>query len=95
MAVGDADRADMVALGEEQLEGHPPVFAQPLAVGLDVHPSLTLVVQAGQELGDAGHFHQAEPAGADVVDPLQMAERRDRDARLGGGVQDGLRPPRR
>ena len=31
VAVGDADRADVVALGEQQLDDHPAVVAQPLA----------------------------------------------------------------
>ena len=35
MAVGDADGADVVALGEQQFQRHAAVFAQPFAVGLD------------------------------------------------------------
>ena len=37
MAVGHADGADVIALGEQQLQRHAAVLAQPLAVGLDVH----------------------------------------------------------
>jgi hypothetical protein len=88
MAVGHAHRADMVALGEEQLQRHPPVFAQPFAVGLDVHALATLVVQAGSSLAIPGHFHQAQPAGAHIINAVQMAERRNFDARLRRGVQD-------
>ena len=51
-------------------------------------PSLTLVVQAGSSFGNPGHFHQAKPAGADVINAVQVAERRDVDAGVRRGVQD-------
>ena len=50
MAVGDADGADVVALGEEELEDHQAVLVQALAVVLTSMPSATLVVQAGRSL---------------------------------------------
>jgi hypothetical protein len=40
MAVGDADRADVVALGEEQLENRVPVLSQALGVGAYLHALL-------------------------------------------------------
>ena len=95
VAVGDADGADVVALGEEQLEGHAAVFAQALAVGLDVHALGDLGGAGGQELGDAGDFDQAEAAGADVVDAVQMAEGRDVDAGVGRRPRGSSRLPRR
>ena len=88
MAVGHADRADVVALGEQQFQRHAAVFAQPFAVGLDVHAFGDFGRAGRQQFGDAGDFHQAQPAGADVIDAFEMAERRDFDAGLGGGLQD-------
>ena len=95
MAVGDADGADVVALGEQQFQGHAAVFAQPLAVGLDVHAFGDLGGAGRQQLGNAGHFHQAEAAGADVIDAVQMAERRDFDAGVGRPPAESSRLPRR
>ena len=37
VAVGDAHRADVVALGEEQFDDRAPVALQPLGVGGDLH----------------------------------------------------------
>jgi hypothetical protein len=37
MAVRNADRADMVPLGEQQLQDHRSVFAQSLCVSLNLH----------------------------------------------------------
>ena len=37
VAVGHADRADVVALGEQQLDDHPAVRLQPRRVGGDLH----------------------------------------------------------
>ena len=88
MAVGHADRADVVPLGEQQLQRHPAVLAQPFAVGLDVHAFGDLGGAGGQQLGNAGDFHQAQPAGAHVINAFQVAERRDVDARFGRGLQD-------
>ena len=82
MAVGHADGADVVALGEQQFQRHAAVFAQALAVGLDVHAFADFGGAGGQQFGDAGDFHQAQAAGADVIDAFQVAERRDLDARL-------------
>ena len=89
MAVGHAHGADVVALGEQQLQRHAAVFPQPFAVGLDVHALADLGGAGGQQLGDAGDLHQAQAAGADVIDAVEMAERRDLDAGVGGGLQDG------
>jgi hypothetical protein len=67
VVVGHADGADVVALGKEQLERHPAVFAQALGVGVDLH-ALGDSGRAGrQELWHAGHLDKAHPAGADVV----------------------------
>ena len=53
-------------------------------------PSLTAVTQAGSGRFDAGHLDQAQPAGAHVGQPVEMAQRRDVDAVLAGHVEDRL-----
>ena len=47
MAVGDAGRADVIALDQEQLDGHAAVEGEPGGGGLDRHAFLMGVVQAG------------------------------------------------
>ena len=88
MAVGHAHGADVVALGEQQLQRHAPVFLQAFAVGLDVHAFADFGRAGGQQFGDARDLHEAEAAGADVVHAVQVAQRRDFDAGVGGHVQD-------
>ena len=88
VAVGHAHRAGVVALGQQQFEGHLRYFAA-VGVRLDVHALADLGGAGGQQLGHAGHFHQAQPAGPDVVDAFEVAQRGDPDARFGGGLQDG------
>ena len=90
MAVGDADRADVVALGEQQLQDHLAIFLQAFAVGLDLHALADLGGAGGQQLPGSLHLDQAEPAGADRVDAVEMAERGDPDAGLAGGLEDRL-----
>ena len=65
VAVGDADGADVVALGEEQLDDLPPVALEPLGGGGDLHPLLGAQRAGGLEPGRALHLDEAEPAGAD------------------------------
>ena len=83
VAVGHADRADVVALGEEQLDDHPPILAQPLACRCWTFMSSATCGDAGrQQPAAAADLDQAEPAGADVGTPVEVAQRRDRDPRL-------------
>ena len=53
-------------------------------------PSATVVTQAGSSRLLAVDLDQAEPAGADVGEAVEVAERRDRDAVLPGRVEDRL-----
>ena len=49
-----------------------------------------LQVPAGvAQLGHAGHLDQAQPAGAHIINAIQMAERRDPDASIRRGFQNG------
>ena len=83
MAVRDAYGADVVPLGEKQLENHAAIFAQALAIGLDVHAFGDLGRAGGQQLRDAGYLDDAQTACADVIDAFKVAQGRDHDARLG------------
>src|SRR5208337_1757981 len=84
MAVGHARGADVIALGEQQLQRHAAVFLQPFAVGPDLHAFGDFGRAGGQELGDARDFHETEAAGADVVHAFQMAQGGDFDPGVGG-----------
>ena len=53
-------------------------------------PSSTRVTQAGSSLLTALDFHQAQPAGAHVGKPVQMAQRGNEDAVLARHFEDGL-----
>ena len=95
MAVGHAHGADVIALGEQQFQRHAAVFSQALAVGLDVHALGDFRRAGGQQLGDAGDFHEAQAAGAQVINAFEMAERRDFDAGVGARPAGSSRLPRR
>ncbi len=60
VSVGDADGADVIALGEEHLDDHAPVALQAGGIGGDVHP-----------FGDFGHA-----GGEELVDPLTSTRQR-------------------
>ncbi len=89
MAVGHAHGADVIAFGEQQFERHSPVFAQPFAVGLHVHALADFGGAGGQQFANARDFHEAQAAGAHVIYPVQMTQRRDFDAGVGGDFQNG------
>ena len=87
--IGHADRADVVALGVEQL--HDPAAVSAEAVGVDRHrhPLFDGGHAGGKELALPGHLDHAEAAGADVREPVEMAEGGDLDAVLGGDLENG------
>ena len=89
MAVGNAHGADMIPLGEQQFQRHAPVFSQPLAVGFDLHAFGDFGGAGGKQLRHAGHFHQAQAAGAHVIDAVQVAQGRDFHAGLFRRLQNG------
>ena len=69
VAVGHADRADVVALGEQQLDDHPPILASRSESVGHLH-ALGDAGDAGrQQPARAADLDQAEPAGADVGSP--------------------------
>ena len=83
VVVGHADRADVVALGEQHLGDRPAVLGEPLRVGGDLHA----LVDA-RRCRPAASF--VEPATStrhrrhapDVGQPVEVAQRRDVDAVL-------------
>lgn len=89
MPVGDAGTADVISFGEEQFEGDTAVASEPFGVGFYCHAFGDAGGAGGDEFGGAGEFDEAEPAGADVVDALEVAEGGDANAGFEGGVQDG------
>ncbi len=90
VAVGDADRADVVALGEEQFENGAAMLFEPLGVGGDLHALVDGGHAGGQELVAALDLHQAKAAGADVAQAVQMAEGGNVDVVFPRHFEDGL-----
>ena len=98
VARGDAHGADVVALGEQQLERDLPVGLELRRAGGDRQALLHGRGAGGQQPRDAGDLDHAQPAGADRAEALHVAEGRDvlvvgpRDLedRLAGGGRDHL-----
>ncbi len=89
VAAADAGVAVAVVLREEQLEDGAAPVAGAGGVGLDHHAvGGRLGARGDQRLGPLD-LHQAEAAGADGLDALQIAEGGDLGAGLPAGVQDG------
>ena len=87
VAVGDAEGADVVAFGEEQLHGHAAIALQLLGVGADRHPLRRFGGTGGQQAAAGLRGHQAEAAGAHRRQPLEMAEGGQLHAGGAGGLQ--------
>ena len=90
MAVGDADRADVVALGEEQLEDGAAVLLEPLSIGADLHAFVDGGHAGGKELVAALDLNQAKAAGAHFAEAVHMAEGGNVDVVLPRHFKDGL-----
>ena len=56
VAIGDANRADVIPFRKEQFQDHEAIFAQTLGVGLHLHPLRNHRDAGGQKLGGAGNF---------------------------------------
>ena len=90
VVVGDADRADVVALHEDHLGHGLPVLEELLGVRGDLH-ALGDLRHAGRDQSRiARDLDHAQAAGAPVVDALEVAEARDVDPVLLGHVHDRL-----
>ena len=88
MAIGHADRADVIPLGEEQFQRHPPVLLQAFAGGLDFHALGHFRGAGGQELVAARDLREAQAAGTYVVKTFKVTEGWDVDAGFGGGLEN-------
>ena len=90
VVVGDADRADVVALDEQHLDDRPAVLVEPLRVGRDLH-ALGDRGRAGRsELVRARDLDDAQAARARVGQAVEVAQRRDVDAVLACDGEDRL-----
>ena len=89
MAVGHADGAHVVALGEQQFQCHAAVFAQALGVRGNLHAFGDFQRAGRQQLRRAFHLDEAKPARADIINAFEVAERGNLDAGLGRGLQNG------
>ena len=95
VTVGHADRADMVALGKEQLNDTATIPVQPLRLGGDHQPLLNPGDAGGGELGTAFDLNHAQSAGANRRESLQEAKGGDSDVvfpgRSGGWFHQPVR----
>ena len=89
VAGAHAARALRVVPREQELDVDLARHAHLGAVGAHHHAVEHAVVARGDELVDALHLDDAHAARAHLVQVLQVAERRDLDARRAGGVEDG------
>ena len=78
-----------VVLGENQLHVNLARVAYLGAVGINLHAFLDDVVARGDQLFLALDLHDADAAGADLVDFLEKTEGGDRNARFGRRTQNG------
>ena len=90
MAVGDADRAYMIALGEEQFEDVAAILLKAFGVGEDVHAFKDGSDAGREQLAGAGDFDQADAACADITEAVEMAEGGYFDVVLASDFEDGL-----
>src|SRR5699024_9931038 len=89
VAAAHAEGALGVVPAEDQLQVGAPGQPDPGVVGVDGHALGHHVVAGGDELVLPFHLDAAQPAGADLVDPFQVAQVGDMDPGREGGVQDG------
>jgi biotin carboxyl carrier protein len=90
MAVGNANRADVVPFGKEQLQDHLPIILQPGRVGLNRHPLGDLQSAGGLKLVAPVNLNQAKAAGPNVFDTFQVAQGRNLGPGVLGRVEHGL-----
>ena len=90
MAVGHADRADVIALGEEQLKDGLAMLLQALRRRGDFHSFFDGGDAGGQQLVAALDLDQAQAARAHIAQPIEMAERRDVDVVFARDFKNGL-----
>src|ERR1019366_5513641 len=90
MVVRYAYRTHMVALDKEHLDDRMPVVLQAGCRSLDIHLVGDLRSTSRQELCASLHLDDAQAASPDVAQPVEVAQRRYRDAVLTGDFQHRL-----
>lgn len=78
-----------VVLREDQLHVGAPGLPDPRGIGVDHHAVPDVVVAGGHQLVDAFNLHQADAAGGDFVELLQIAQAGNGDANAPGGAENG------
>src|SRR5205823_1254040 len=90
VVIRHADRADVVALGEQQLHDHLAVLVQPLRVCRHRHAFLDARHAGWGEFRGAFDLDKAEAAASDQRQAVKLAESRNPDAVLARDLQDRL-----
>ena len=85
-----AGEAAFIVGGEDQLEGRPAGVDHPLGVGNNLHPLGDRVDTGGYQGFRPFHLDHTDPAGADFVDLLEIAEGGDLDAGRPRSLKDGV-----
>ena len=87
-AAGTLGAADLM-LAQQQPQVHPAGLPHTGRVGMDHHALGHHVVAGGDQALLPLHFHDAQAAGTDFVDLLEIAHGGDLDACGAGGLQNG------
>jgi hypothetical protein len=80
----------MIALNQEQLDGHSSVESEFGRAGLDRHSILDGCGARWQQAVGAGKLHEANAAGSDRAEALQIAQGRNLLAICAGCVKNRL-----
>ena len=88
-AVPMAGQAFHAMVGKDQLQGHLPGLLHLGAVGPDHHALVDGIDAGGAQGAGALHFHQAQTAGADLVETFQVAQGGDIHTGDMRGFHDG------
>ena len=88
VSAADADCTVAVMLGKDQFDIGPSCLHGFRTVGMDHHPFLYLVIAGSDKLCVSFHLHRTDAAGADLIDILQIAQRRNPDSRGCGSLKN-------
>ncbi len=90
MAVGDAHRADVIALGKQKFQNAAPVAGEPLRVDRNFHAFRHQRYAGRKQARDSLDLHQAQPARAGRAQAVQGAQRGNEDVVFARYLEDGL-----
>lgn len=94
VAVGNADGADVISLGEEEFEYGAAMPGDSLGSGGDFHAFFNAGDAGREQAVLAFDFNEAEAACADIAETIEVAEGGNVDAIFTGDIEDGLVGPR-